>query len=179
MRIISGKYKGKQILAPASLPVRPTTDFAKTGLFNILNNKLDYNALQVLDLFAGTGCISYEFLSRGAQSVLSVDQDAKCVTFIKKTFEVLKANNAKALQADAFKFLQNQKQGFDIIFADPPFAMLKYEELISLVFTQHLLKEDGILIIEHSADVDLQSNYHITETRKYGQVAFSFFTPLT
>lgn len=175
MRIISGKYRGKVISAPANLPVRPTTDFAKTGLFNILNNKIDYEKIKLLDLFSGTGCISYEFASRGCENILAVDVEPKCIRFINDTFEKLNAIGCEALRADAFLFLKNCHEKFDVIFADPPYDLKGTERIPQLVFENNLLNEGGLLIVEHSSSNIIESNYGKMETRKYGHVSFTFF----
>ena len=125
MRIISGKFRGKQIHPPSGLPVRPTTDFAKEGLFNILNNLVDIEELKILDLFAGTGSISYEFFSRDCLEVTAVDNNPKCVAFIERTAESMKAENLNAIRADAFRFIQFPGTAYNLIFADPPYDMKK------------------------------------------------------
>lgn len=176
MRIIGGTYKGKQIIAPKNLPVRPTTDFAKEGLFNILNNKLDFNDLTVLDLFCGTGNISLEFASRGAQKIYSVDKHSPCLFFLKDTAKALKLNNIFTDRADVFKYLEKAHSTFDVIFADPPYELENIEMIHELVFKNKLLNEDGLLIIEHGQRTDLSARENYIETRKYGNVHFSFFS---
>lgn len=176
MRIIGGTYKGKQILAPKNLPVRPTTDFAKEGLFNILNNKIDFDGLTVLDLFCGTGNISLEFASRGAQKIYAIDKHSPCLNFVKDTAKALKLNSIITDRADAFKYLEKSHSTFDVIFADPPYELENIAVIHDLVFTHNLLNENGWLIIEHSQRTDLTSKMNYIETRKYGNVHFSFFT---
>ena len=156
MRIISGKNKGKQLIAPNKLPVRPTTDFAKEALFNILNNYYYFEELSVLDLFAGTGNISYEFASRGCPSVLSVDNHNGCVQFINKIAREL-VYPITALKADVYEYLKRTTQQFDVIFADPPydFPIEKFVTIADIVFNQNLLTENVILIIVHSSKKDL------------------------
>lgn len=180
MRIISGIYKGRIIKAPGNLPSRPTTDFAKTGLFNILNSRYKLEKLTVLDLFAGTGNISYEFISRKCKSVTAVEENSECVQFIKKVFTDLKMENASAARADVFEYLK-KCTGFvaDIIFADPPFELKNYDELIDLIFENKLLKEKGTFILEHQSKNHFTGNKYFTEERKYGNVAFSFFKTST
>ncbi len=176
MRIISGKNKGKQLIAPAKLPVRPTTDFAKEALFNILNNNYYFDELSVLEIFAGTGNISYEFASRGTNSIISIDSHNACVQFINKTARELNYP-ITALKADAYEYLKRSSQQFDIIFADPPydFPNEKFAEIASLVFSHNLLAENGMLIIEHSSKTDLSYLPNFSQTKKYGGSVFSFF----
>jgi len=134
MRIISGKYKGKTINAPKNLPVRPTTDFAKEGLLNIVTNSFDFENLNVLDLFSGTGNMTYEFASRGAKNILCIDQNNHCINFINKTIKTLDFKNIKAFKNDVFRYLNQYQQTFDIIFADPPYALENIAEIPQLVF---------------------------------------------
>ena len=157
MRIISGKYKGRRINAPKNLPVRPTTDMSKESLFNILNNHFHFDGLKILDLFSGTGNISYEFGSRGAGNITAVDGDFGCVKFIKKTAEEFELP-ITAIKSDVIKFLKTNKSSYDIIFADPPYDMPQkdFEEIISLVFDYVFLVEDGMLIVEHSMYTKLE-----------------------
>jgi 16S rRNA (guanine966-N2)-methyltransferase len=175
LRIIGGTYKGKQIIAPKNLPVRPTTDFAKEGLFNILNNKVDFEDLVVLDLFCGTGNICLEFASRGAKKVVAIDKHSPCVNFVKDTAKSLKITSIFVDRADVFKYLEKSTSNFDLIFADPPYELLNIEMIYDLVFKNDLLNDDGLLIIEHGQKTDLSTKQFYTETRKYGNVNFSFF----
>lgn len=175
MRIIGGIHKGKQLLTPKNLPVRPTTDFAKEGLFNILNNRLDFDEIEVLDLFCGTGNISLEFASRGAVQVVSVDKHAACVNFVRDTAKSLKMNHLFTDRADVFKYLLNCTKKFDLIFADPPYDLEEIPKIQELVFQQEILKPGGVLIIEHGPRTNLSDKAHYVETRKYGNVNFSFF----
>ncbi len=176
MRIISGKYKGRRLVAPKKLPVRPTTDFAKEALFNILNNYYHFSELTVIDLFAGTGNISYEFASRGAVSITSVDGNYGCVQFISKTAKELDFA-INAVKSDVFKFLEKVKLEADIIFADPPydFSDEQFAQLPKLVFENELLGEEGMLIVEHSKHTDLSSLPYFSFSKKYGGSMFSFF----
>ena len=174
MRIVSGSHRGRQIKPPKNLPVRPTTDIAKESLFNILNNKVYFEDLRVLDLFSGTGSISYEFYSRGSRNITAVEQNYQCVSFIKKTAEQLKMPELKVVQANVFSFLKNSLQ-YDLIFADPPYDIDRYEELTEMILNNNLLSEDGILIIEHPAKIQLSYFDHFSQLRKYGKVHFSFF----
>lgn len=176
MRIISGKYKGRRINPPKNLPVRPTTDMSKESLFNILNNYFNFSELRVLDLFAGTGNISYEFASRGSNPITSVDGDYGCVTFIKKTAKEFDFD-ITAIKSDVFKFLEKSKASFDIIFADPPYGMEQkdFEKIVSLVFENELLEEDGMMIIEHSKHTPIDHMINFSFSKNYGGSVFSFF----
>lgn len=177
MRIISGTHKGRKLLPPKKLPVRPTTDMAKEALFNIINNQFYFDELKVLDLFAGTGSISYEFASRGATDITSVDQDVHCIRFIEKTAEQLQLN-LKVIRHDVFKYLGLNNAPFDLIFADPPynFSDDQFLTIVEQVFSNSLLREDGLLIIEHSKHTDLSSNKNYHNCRNYGGSVFSFFS---
>jgi 16S rRNA (guanine(966)-N(2))-methyltransferase RsmD len=175
MRIVSGKWKGKRIVAPKNLPTRPTTDFVKEGLFNILNNRFFFDDLRVLDLFAGTGNIAYEFASRGAGEITCVDQNKGCVRFIGEMADDLGAN-IQSVQLDAWLFVQKTTTSYDIVFADPPYDWDKHEALAEALIQKGFLKEGGEAIIEHSADTDLSHLPGFFEHRKYGHVHFSFFS---
>lgn len=176
MRIISGAFKGKRITAPKNLPTRPTTDMAKEGLFNILNNSYYFDDCTVIDLFAGTGNISYEFASRGCEKITVVDSNIKCIKFIEKTNQQL-SFTIDIIKSDVFKYLKRVKSKADIIFADPPYALPleDFEKIVKLVFENNLLLEDGQLIVEHSVHTDLSNFDHFNNSRKYGGSVFSFF----
>lgn len=176
MRIISGKYKGKRLIAPKKLPVRPTTDMAKESLFNILNNYFNFNELRILDLFSGTGNISYEFASRGAKPITSVDADFGCINYIKKISTELDFD-ITTIKSDVFKFLERSNSSYDIIFADPPYHLSQeqFESIITLIFENELLEEDGMLIVEHSKDMKLDHMMHFSFSKHYGGTTFSFF----
>lgn len=176
MRIISGKYKGRRISPPKNLPVRPTTDMSKESLFNILANRFDLEGLKVLDLFAGTGNISYEFGSRGAASITAVDEDFGCIKFIKQTAQEFDFN-ISANKSPVKKFLQGNKVSYDIIFADPPYHMEQkfFEELVTLVFENNVLSEAGMMVIEHSRHTSLSHMMNFSFLKKYGGSIFSFF----
>jgi len=175
MRIISGVYKGRTIHAPKKLPVRPTTDFAKESLFNILNNKIDFENLKVLDLFCGTGNITYEFVSRGSNDITCIDLNYDCCNFIKKTLQELNFGGARVIKMNVFSFLKNDLSKYDLIFADPPYDLEEMKSIPDIVFEKKLLKEDGILIVEHGEYTDFTAHTNFKEHRKYGNVNFSFF----
>tara|TARA_B110000977_G_scaffold104388_1_gene136228 strand:+ start:140 stop:694 length:555 start_codon:yes stop_codon:yes gene_type:complete len=175
MRIVSGTHKSKRIYAPKSLPVRPTTDMAKESLFNILNNDFYFDEIRVLDLFSGTGNISYEFASRGTAHILSVDQNLNCIRFIQQTAEELGLKAISTLKADVFDFLDKHKQEYDIIFADAPYDLGGLEVIVEKVFAQSLLSKFGVLILEHPKDQDFSELPYFSSKRRYGNVNFSFF----
>ena len=176
MRIIAGEYKRRFIHPPANLPVRPTTDLARESLFNILNNFVEWQGKSVLDLFAGTGAVSYEFISRGCDRVLAVDSNFQCVSFIKKTASSFEMDNLKVMRTDVFRFLKSAKINFDIIFADPPYEMEGIDKLPDLIFNNDLLTGNGIFVLEHPRKYDFSEHPHFNEHRKYGKVNFSFFS---
>ena len=179
MRIVSGTLKARRITPPNNLPVRPTTDMAKEALFNILHNKYYIEDLSVLDLFSGTGNISFEFCSRESESVISVEQNNKCVKFINETKEKFELDNLQIIQSDCFNYLKSCNDKFHIIFADPPYDMPNYEEVVNLVFSKDLLHDDGVLIMEHSKTTNLSLHQFFDEKRRYGGVNFSFFKKKT
>ena len=176
MRIISGTYKGKRLIAPKKLPIRPTTDMAKEALFNILNNNFQFSQLSVLDLFAGSGNITYEFASRGCKEITVVDLNYDCVKFIKKTAQELDFT-ITTIKSDVFKFLEKAYVKADIIFADPPydFDEEKFSKISEIVFEKKLLNQNGQLIIEHSKHTNLSNSPNFKEARRYGGSVFSFF----
>lgn len=175
MRIIAGKYKRRVLKTPSNLPVRPTTDLAKEALFNVLNNHIDFEAVQVLDLFSGTGNISLEFASRGAIHVLAVDNNPLCAAYVKRVIHELGFSNMHFLRADALKFIGSCRTRFDLIFADPPYDFEGTKSIPGLVFDRGLLAENGHLIIEHGPTTSFNDHLRLTEKRKYGKVHFSFF----
>ena len=177
MRVVGGKYRGRRLHPPTRLRARPTTDFAKEGLFNVLQHSIELDGIEVLDLFAGTGAISLEFLSRGASSVVSVDTDKQAVSYIQKLAQEVQDNTWQVVRADAFGFLNTYASQKDIIFADPPFNLLKHQKLVTRVIEKKLLKTDGSLIIEHPKEVDLSEEMGYQNTRNYGNLNFSFFKP--
>ncbi|MCK9204509.1 MAG: RsmD family RNA methyltransferase [Bacteroidales bacterium] len=175
MRIVSGKYRGRRLQPPANLPVRPTTDFAKEGLFNILTNLVDFESISVLDLFTGAGSISFEFLSRGARQVTSVDSNHRCIDFLKKTAHEFGITNLQAVKTNAFIFLKHMHGKYDLIFADPPYELEGISGIPGLVLGSGLLAEGGSFILEHSAKYDFKDHPSFSQQRNYGSVNFSFF----
>jgi 16S rRNA (guanine(966)-N(2))-methyltransferase RsmD len=176
MRIISGQYKGRRIAPPKNLPVRPTTDMSKEALFNVLNNHFNFSELKILELFAGTGSISYEFASRGCSPILCVDGDIGCVNFIKKTAKEFDFD-ITAIKNDVFKFLEKHHGNYDIIFADPPYGMEQsaFEKIIELIFENELLDEEGMLVVEHSKYTKLNHMANFSFQKNYGGSVFTFF----
>lgn len=176
MRIISGKYKGRRIAPPKNLPVRPTTDMSKEALFNVLNNHFNFSELKILELFAGTGSISYEFASRGCSPILCIDGDMGCVNFIKKTAKEFDFD-ITAIKSDVFKFLEKHKGNYDIIFADPPYGMSQkeFEKIIEMIFENELMDEEGMLVVEHSKYTKLDHMANYSFQKNYGGSVFTFF----
>ncbi len=175
MRIIGGKYKAKRISVPHNITARPTTDFAKEGLFNLLNNRIDFEDIDVLDLFAGTGSIGLEFISRGARSVVSVEQSDRHCVFIRKVCNDLKIDNLMLIKGDVFRYIASARVKFDVIFADPPYELTKINEIPDLIFKQELLKPDGLFVLEHSAKSNFEKHPNFSSHRHYGNVNYSFF----
>jgi 16S rRNA (guanine(966)-N(2))-methyltransferase RsmD len=177
VRVIGGEFKGRHIQVSKSLPVRPTTDFAREGLFNVLDNQIEFEGLKILDLFSGTGMISLEFISRGVENVLSIDIHPNCVNHIRNTASIF-SKKWLVQKRNVFHFVKSSKLNFDIVFADPPYDLKNIVEIPSLVFNNKtLLNQNGILIVEHSKRTDLSKQINFVETRKYGNVNFSFFKP--
>lgn len=176
MRIISGTNKGRRISPPKNLPVRPTTDRAKEALFNILSHQYDFEGCTVLDLFAGTGNISYEFASRGVTAITAVDQQAQCIQFIAKTSDSL-SFPITPIRASVERFLERLHSSYTFIFADPPYAYTfdAYENLIDIIFQHKALAKNGLLIVEHAEQVDMSNLPYFTSARSYGGCVFSFF----
>ena len=194
MRIISGTYKGRRISPPKNISARPTTDFAKESLFNLLNNRMDFEGIDMLDLFAGTGSIGLEFISRGARDVIAVEMAHTQQNFIIQTCKLLKIKNLNLIRGDVFKFINSCKMQFDFIYADPPYDLPQLSKIPDLIFKDNpsanmtdsvdansnhdhntLLKPDGIFVLEHSKNNDFSTHPHYVETRKYGNVHFTFF----
>ena len=175
MRIISGKFKGRRLTPPTTITARPTTDFAKESLFNLLNNRLDLDGATALDLFSGTGGISFECVSRGCVHVSAVEMSEQHIRFIKKTIDVLKIDNLRVYRADVFRFLTTNHETFDFIFADPPYQLETISEIPDLVFQQKRLNDEGTFVIEHGSKNNFESHPRFVEHRTYGNVHFSFF----
>lgn len=176
MRVVGGKYKRRRFDVPHTFKARPTTDFAKENLFNILTNLLDFESCTcALDLFAGTGSISVELLSRGCQMVVSVEKDYAHYAFIQKVKKELGDDAWFPLKADVFAYIKRCTQQFDFIFADPPYALENLADLPELIFSNNLLKEEGVFVLEHGADHSFSEHPRFFQEREYGSVHFSFF----
>lgn len=176
MRVIGGKIGGIRIHPPANLPVRPTTDIAKEALFNILQHQIDLDGASCLDLFAGTGNISFELASRGAKSVTSVDAHFKCLKFIADMATQHKLEAISTRKADVFKFVQQERGTYDFIFADPPYDVDRLPQLAHMIFDQNLLNPEGILVIEHPSTRHMQPHPLLRNIRKYGYSSFAFYS---
>ena len=175
MRIIAGSLRGRRLNPPANLPVRPTTDMARESLFNILNNYVDYEECTVMDLFAGTGAVSLEFVSRGVKNVTSIDINNACTEYIKTAARQMNVDNIHVVRADVFDLLKRAYKKFDIIFADPPYALQDLPKLPDIVFGRDVLNEDGIFILEHPKEFSFEEHPHFWQHRAYGKVNFTFF----
>jgi 16S rRNA (guanine(966)-N(2))-methyltransferase RsmD len=175
LRIIGGRYRGRRINPPSNFRARPTTDFAREGLFNILNNRIDFYSVIVLDLFSGTGSISYEFASRGAEAVHLVEKDLRHISGIKKILKELDLDNVKPIHIDVRTYLKACSVKYDIVFADPPYELKWLKELPDIVTEAGILKEDGFFILEHPRDISFENHRLFFEHRNYGGVNFSFF----
>jgi 16S rRNA (guanine966-N2)-methyltransferase len=176
MRIISGIHGGRKISPPANMPyTRPTTDIAKEGLFNVLQNNLEIDTLKTLDLFGGTGCISYELASRGAEDLTIIEKDNQMYDFIKKTAAELAFENFKLIKSDVFKYIETCKEQYDLIFAGPPYALGTIDELPKLVFEKNLLKPKGWFVLEHTPRNDYKKFPQYKTERNYGTTIFSIF----
>ncbi len=176
MRIISGKYKGRHFDVPRNFKARPTTDFAKENLFNILTNIIDFEEVTALDLFSGTGSISLELLSRGCKGVTSVEMDSLHFGFLKKSAQSLGDNNWRIVRDDVFRFIRRCSSGYDLIFADPPYALKDLKEIPDLILNGNMLNEGGVLILEHGKDYSFTQHPHFFRHIAYGSVNFSFFS---
>ena len=176
MRIISGIYGRRRFDVPSSFSARPTTDFAKENLFNVLNNLIDWEGLDALDLFAGTGSISFELVSRGCRRVIAVEKNNAHASFIAKVAKELKTNALRLIRGDVFRYLHSApKQGFDFIFAYPPYALPELPDVPRIVLEQDLLREGGLFIMEHSKANDFSHLPYFYQHRTYGAVNFSLF----
>ena len=175
MRIITGIYKGRHFDIPRTFKARPTTDFAKENIFNVLNGYLDFEDATALDLFSGTGSISLELLSRGCQQVVSVEADRDHHAFIRQCLKKLNTDRCIAIRGDVFRFMKSCHQQFDFVFADPPYALQELPTIPTLIFGHNLLKPGGIFVFEHGKDHDFSADPHFVEHRSYGSVHFSIF----
>jgi len=176
MRIITGIYKGRHFDIPRTFKARPTTDFAKENIFNVLMQYIDFDGATALDLFSGTGSISLELVSRGCQQVVSVELDRDHHRFIQQCLQKLNSKVCIPIRGDVFRFLKSCRQQFDFIFADPPYALQELPQIPDLVFEKQLLKPEGIFVFEHGKDYDFSQHPHFLEHRSYGSVNFSLFT---
>ena len=175
MRIISGRFRGRRLMPPKNITARPTTDFAKESLFNLLNNRMDFAGEEMLDLFAGTGSIGIEFISRGAKEVTSVELAHIQQNFIISVCKQLNINNLHVIRTDVFRYIKTCRLQYDFIYADPPYDLQALPTLPNLIFEQRLLKENGLFVLEHSKNNTFQAHPHFLEQRTYGSVNFSFF----
>jgi 16S rRNA (guanine966-N2)-methyltransferase len=176
MRIISGTHGGRKIMPPSKMPyTRPTTDVAKEGLFNILQNNIDFEQLKVLDLFGGTGCISYELASRGAPDITIVEKDNQMFDFIKKTSEALQFDNFKPVKLDVFRFIESTQEQYNFIFAGPPYALTTIDDLPRKIMEKQLLLKDGWFVLEHTPRNNYKNFANYSSERNYGTTIFSFF----
>ncbi|MBR5919463.1 MAG: 16S rRNA (guanine(966)-N(2))-methyltransferase RsmD [Prevotella sp.] len=175
MRIITGIYKGRHFDIPRTFKARPTTDFAKENLFNVLNGYIDFEGASALDLFSGTGSISFEMLSRGCNPVVSVEMDAEHVQFIKNCTQKLKAEGHIIVRKDVFRFIKTTQRQFDLIFADPPYQLETLPTIPDLIFEHNLLSSNGIFILEHGKNHDFSQHPNVIDHRVYGSVNFTLF----
>ena len=175
MRVITGKYKGRHFDVPRTFKARPTTDFAKESLFNVLMGYIDFEGTSALDLFAGTGSITLELLSRGCSRVISVEKDPLHYRFITSFLEKLGDEAAVPVKGDVFKFLASVHEQFDFIFADPPYTLPNITDIPDLVLERDLLSPKGIFVLEHGKTHDFKSHPRLIDHRSYGSVNFSFF----
>ncbi len=175
MRIITGQFKGRHFDIPRTFKARPTTDFAKENIFNVLNGYIDFDGITALDLFAGTGSISLELVSRGCKEVVSVEKDRDHARFIADCMKKINAENDILIRGDVFRFLKSCHQKFDLIFADPPYALPELDTLPNLVFEHDLLAADGVFVFEHGKHNDFSAHPRFKEHRSYGSVNFSIF----
>ena len=177
MRIVGGIFGGRRFVPPTNIPARPTTEVAKEGLFNMLNNSMDIEGLKTLDLFGGTGSISYELASRGATDLTIVERDERMYEFIKKTAATLGIlDRLQVIRGDVFRYMKQCTEQYDFIFAGPPYALLNIDELPLLVFEKKLLLPGGTFILEHTPRNDYQKHPSFSRMKNYGTTVFSFFT---
>jgi 16S rRNA (guanine966-N2)-methyltransferase len=175
MRIIGGRHSGRKFTPPTKMPARPTTDVAKEGLFNTLQNLIDFEGLKSLDIFGGTGSISYELASRGATDLTLIERDRNLVLFIQKNVKELGFENFKILQSDVFRFLNQCTDQYDFIFAGPPYALAEIDMIPDIIFDRNLLREDGVFILEHTPRNNYEDHARFLKAKNYGTTIFSFF----
>lgn len=175
MRIIRGKYGRRRFDVPRNITARPTTDFARENIFNVLENIRDFDGLSALDLFAGTGAMALEFLSRGCEQVVAVEMASTQANFIRSVKEKLNAANLKVVKGDVFKFVETCSEKFDMIFADPPYDHPRFAEIPELILNSRMLKPGTLVIVEHSKNHDFSALPHFSQHRAYGSVNFSIF----
>ena len=175
MRIVTGIYKGRHFDIPRTFKARPTTDFAKENLFNVLNGYIDFDGISALDLFSGTGSISFEMLSRGCNPVVSVEMDAEHVQFIKNCTQKLQAEGHVIVRKDVFRFIKTTQRQFDLIFADPPYQLETLPDLPDLILSKGILAPDGVFCFEHGKNYDFSAHPRFVEHRNYGSVNFTLF----
>ncbi len=176
MRIVGGDFGGRRFHPPAKIPARPTTEVAKEGLFNILNNMMDFEGLKTCDIFGGTGSISYELASRGATDLTLIERDHTTIRFIKETVKSLGIQDRmRVIQGDVFQFMKNSTEQYDFIFAGPPYALETIDELPEIVFDKNMLAEGGIFVLEHTPRNDYQQHPYFLKMKNYGTTVFSFF----
>ena len=175
MRIISGKFKGRRITPPTNISARPTTDFAKEGLFNLLLHRIDFEETTALDLFAGIGSVSLELISRECKSITAIEMSERHCAFIRKACSNLKIDNLLLIKSDVFRFIDKTRQQYDLIFADPPYDLKQLIEIPDIIFKNNLLTDKGLFILEHSVKNDFVKHPNFLEQRHYGNVRFSFF----
>ena len=175
MRVITGKYKGRHFVVPNSFKARPTTDFAKENIFNVLRSYVDFEEITAIDLFSGTGSITLELLSRGCQHVVSVERDRQHFRFIQSVVKEVGATNCKIVCGDALRIVAHPAVAFDLVFADPPYALAQMGEMPERVLSSDLLKPGGLFVLEHGKEYDFSDNPCFLEHRNYGSVNFSLF----
>ena len=177
MRVISGIYKRRMFDIPKTFKARPTTDFAKENLFNVLSNLIDFeDGINALDLFAGTGSISIELVSRGCDKVISIEKDPQHFSFIRKVMDEVKTDKCFPIKGDVFKYIERANEEFGFIFADPPYDLKGLDTIPDLIFKHNLLKEDGLFVLEHGKNLNFENHPYFMEHRVYGNVNFSFFS---
>jgi 16S rRNA (guanine966-N2)-methyltransferase len=176
MRIVGGTFGGRRFSPPAKIPARPTTELAKEGLFNMLNNSIDFEGIKTLDLFGGTGSISYELASRGAADLTLIERDATTIDFIKKTVKELGIEDLlHIIRGDVFKFMKQSEDQYNFIFAGPPYALQNIDELPLLVFEKNMIAPGGIFVLEHTPRNDYQKHPNFQRMKNYGTTVFTFF----